>query len=106
MLEAGTRLFKHFQKIQTTIRDLYECIVDESVEISIEYIMKEMAKLLEVFDSAWVTYEQIYVMELMLIEADARLLITEAIEIEKQLSAIEQREKGRGRIVVDTQAHT
>ena len=42
----------------------------------------------------------------MLIEADARMLITEAIEIEKQLSAVEQREKGRGRIVVDTAEYT
>lgn len=106
VLDAGTKLFKHFGKIQGTIRDLYECIVDESVEITIEYIMKELAKNLEVFDQTWVSYEQIYVMELMLIEADARLLITEAIETEKQLSAIELREKGRGRIVVDSQAHT
>lgn len=39
----------------------------------------------------------------MLIEADARLFITEAIETEKELTAIELWEKGRGRIVVDTQ---
>ena len=38
----------------------------------------------------------------MLIEADARSLITEAIETEKELTAIETREKSRGRIVVDT----
>ena len=38
----------------------------------------------------------------MLIEADARRFITEAIEIEKDISCIEQREKSRGRIVVDT----
>ena len=35
---------------------------------------------------AWVAYEQIYVFELMLIEADARRFITEAIETEKELS--------------------
>jgi hypothetical protein len=45
-----------------------------------------------------VNYEQIYVLELMLIEADARLFITEAIEADKELTAIEQREKARGRI--------
>ena len=38
----------------------------------------------------------------MLIEADARRFITEAIETEKDLSLIEQKEKSRGRIVVDT----
>jgi len=38
----------------------------------------------------------------MLIEADARRFITEAIEHEKDLALIEIKEKSRGRIVVDT----
>ena len=42
----------------------------------------------------------------MLIEADARLFITQAIETEKELNSIELREKGRGRIVVDTHEYT
>lgn len=42
----------------------------------------------------------------MLIEADARLFITEAIEADKELSVIEVRQKARGRIVVDTQEYT
>ena len=46
-------------------------------------------------------YEQIYVLELMLIEADARRFITEAIETEKELTLIEKREKGRGKIAND-----
>lgn len=41
-------------------------------------------------------------LELMLIEADARRFITEAIETEKELTNIESKEKSRGRIVVDT----
>jgi len=61
-----------------------------------------MAKHLEVFDQTWVAYEQIYVLELMLIEADARRYITEAIEIEKELTQIQVKEKSRGRIVVET----
>jgi len=68
--------------------------------------MEEMAKHLEQFDQTWVGYEQIYVLELMLIEADARLFITEAIEADKELTQIEQREKARGRIVVDTAEYT
>jgi hypothetical protein len=60
-----------------------------------------MGRNLQEFDHTWVAYEQIYVLELMLIEADARRFITEAIENEKELTAIEQREKSRGRIVVD-----
>lgn len=64
-----------------------------------------MAKHLEEFDQTWVAYEQIYVLELMLIEADARRFITDAIQFEKELAAIEIREKSRGRIVVDTQEY-
>ena len=44
-----------------------------------------MAKHLEEFDQTWVQYEQIYVLELMLIEADARRFVTEGIESEKEL---------------------
>ncbi len=75
--------------MQNTIRDLYEIINEESGNITIMYIMEEMAKHLEEFDKTWVTYENIYVLELMLIEADARLFITEAIETEKELTTIE-----------------
>ena len=42
----------------------------------------------------------------MLIEADARRFITEAIESEKELTQIEIKEKSRGRIVVDTSAYS
>ena len=45
-------------------------------------------------------------LELMLIEADARRYITEAIETERDLAAIEQKEKARGRIVFDTVEYT
>lgn len=39
----------------------------------------------------------------MLIEADARRFITDAIEREKELTQIETKEKSRGRVVFDTQ---
>ena len=74
----------------------------EEVNITVQDVIDDMAKNLFEFDHTWVAYEQIYVLELMLIEADARRFITEAIETEKDLSLIEQKEKSRGRIVVDT----
>ena len=40
-------------------------------------------------------------LELMLIEADARRFITDAIDTEKELSAIEEREKQKGRILLE-----
>jgi hypothetical protein len=53
------------------IRALYERIVEDANSLTVAYVVEEMAKHLEHFDMTWVTYEQIYVMELMLIEADA-----------------------------------
>jgi hypothetical protein len=88
--------------IQTIIRNLYERIIEDTVAITVQDIMDDMSKHLEEFDQTWVAYEQIYVLELMLIEADARRFITEAIETEKELAMIEIKEKQRGRIVVDT----
>ena len=74
----------------------------EEVNITVQDVLDDMGKNLQEFDHTWVAYEQIYVLELMLIEADARRFITEAIETEKDLSIVEQREKSRGRIVIDS----
>jgi hypothetical protein len=49
------------------------------VNVTVQEIVDDMAKHLEEFDQTWVAYEQIYVLELMLIEADARRFITDAI---------------------------
>ena len=74
----------------------------EEVNITVVDVLEDMGKNLQEFDHTWVAYEQIYVLELMLIEADARRFITEAIDVEKELTQIEHKEKSRGRIVVDT----
>ena len=92
--------------IKNVIREIYERIIEDNNNITIQYVNEEMAKYLEQFDQTWIGYEQIYVLELMLIEADARLLITEAIEVDKEIMQVEQREKARGRIVVDTAEFT
>lgn len=70
----------------------YEGLVD---------VMSEMREALEDFDMNWVTYEQLYVIELMLIEQDARRYITEAIEVEKEITSAEVRERAKGKIMVD-----
>lgn len=88
--------------IQSIIRNIYESIIEDSSNITVQEIIDDMSKHLEEFDQHWVSYEQIYVLELMLIEADARRFITDAIETEKELSSIEIKEKSRGRIVIDS----
>lgn len=42
----------------------------------------------------------------MLIEADARRFISDAIEIEKELKSMEIREKAKGRIVIESPDYT
>lgn len=86
VLDAGRKLFQQFRMIQTIIRNIYERIIEDTVNITVQEIVEDMAKHLEEFDQTWVAYEQIYVLELMLIEADARRYITEAIESEKELT--------------------
>jgi hypothetical protein len=46
---------------------------------------------LKQFDLAWVTYEQYYVYELMVIEADARRFVTDSIKINKEMLDIESK---------------
>ena len=72
--------------IQSIIRNLYERIIEDTVTLTTAQLITELAHHLETFDGVWVAYEQIYVLELMLIEADARRFITEAIESEKELA--------------------
>lgn len=106
VLDAGRKLFQQFRMIQNIIRNVYDRIIEDTVNITVQSIVEDMAKHLDEFDHTWVTYEQIYVVELMLIEQDARRFITEAIKTDKELAQIEQREKARGRIVVDTAEYT
>jgi deoxyhypusine synthase len=102
VLDAGRKLFQQFRMIQSIIRNIYERIIEDTANVTVQEIIDDMGKHLEEFDQTWVAYEQIYVLELMLIEADARRFITDAIENEKELAQIEAKEKSRGRIVVDT----
>ena len=46
---------------------------------------------------------QLYVTELMVIETDARKMIAKAIEVEKELTSIEIREKMKGHILVNNE---
>ena len=89
VLEAGRKLFQQFRMIQTVIRSLYERIIEDTVNITVQQIVEDMGKVLNEFDRTWVAYEEIYVLELMLIEADARRFITDAIETDKDLVYIE-----------------
>lgn len=48
-------------------------------EISVDKIVNSLISELLEFDKTWVAFERFYVLELMIIETDARRFITEAI---------------------------
>ena len=63
-------------------------------------VTDELKRELESFDRAWVKFERYYVLELMIIEADARRHVTDAIEYEKKLTQEEEKEKQKGKILL------
>ena len=60
---------------------------------------------MEEFDENWVEYEKLYVVELMLIEQDARRYIQEAIDVERDITSAEVRERAKGKIMVESSDH-
>lgn len=76
-------------------------VCEENTYEGLVEVISEIKEALEDFDLNWVTYEQLYVIELMLIEQDARRYITEAIEIEKDITSAEVRERAKGKIMVE-----
>jgi hypothetical protein len=82
------------------IRHTYSQVCQDTTEFSAETIKKEITVILESFDQVWVTFEKLYVVQLMYIESESRKHITQAIEIDKELTSIEIREKLRGKILV------
>jgi hypothetical protein len=74
---------------------------ENSDQESVDGIIDEMLNWLEDFDGIWVCFEKYYVKELMLIEADARRYITEAIEYESEMVFYEIKEKAKGKLVFE-----
>ena len=88
--------------MQHILRNSYSRICQDNTNTSIQSIRTEIQQSLEDFDASWCKFEQLYVLELMLIETDARRFITKSIECEKELEEIELSEKQKGRILVIT----
>jgi hypothetical protein len=105
VLDAGAGLFNSFCKVQHFFRDIYHRVCEESNPGTVDSIRDEIRQALEAFDTNWSSFERLYVNELMLIEADARQFITDAIEIEKELMLIEVKEKAKGRTVLDCEIY-
>ena len=87
------------------IKNIYSLACEENPHASVEEIKEDVRANLEAFDKFWVTFEQLYVFELMLIEADARRYITNAVDIEKELIKMEMNEKSKGKIFLDSEEY-
>lgn len=84
------------------LRGLCYSICEETDDYQkVSEIFADICSSLEKFDKTWVSYENLYVFELMLIERDARRFITQAIALEKELTSQEVRERAKGKIVMD-----
>lgn len=76
VLDAGSKLLASFFKMQHIMRNSYGRICQENnMNISAAIIKEEIIASLEDFDFNWARFEQLYVLELMLIETDARRYI-------------------------------
>lgn len=106
VIDAGHRLFQSFLDIQnTTKRNFILAQTTESSSNCVQQIKMEMKKDLEDFDAYWTIYEELYVKELMEIESKARRFVIEAIQTEKQLTKLENAEKAKGRILLDSEEY-
>lgn len=101
VIEAGQDLFNSFCKILYHIKDAYQRICEDDSAENLQEVLEDIKEALEAFDEIWVNYEKLYVFELMLIESDARRFITEAIEIDKEITSSEVRERAKGKIMVE-----
>ena len=63
---------------------------------------QSLNEYLEHFDKAWANYEKNYILELMVIEADSRRHVQNAIEAERELSTIENSSLDKLRISVES----
>lgn len=94
VINAGDSLFRQFLDLRNTVNQIIELTVESNDGLynkasKITELEKEITQRLAEFDVAWVTYEQYYVYELMVIETDSRRFIIDAIVIDEQMQEIE-----------------
>ena len=105
VIETGKKLFKNFCQLLYDTKDSYQRICEEQSYSAIIELVKEIRMILEEFDENWVEYEKLYVVELMLIEQDARRFIQEAIDVEREITSAEVRERAKGKVLMQSKEH-
>lgn len=71
------KLITSFARIQNVFRDSYTKLNQETLTVVVEQIKNDVMIALEKMDFEWANFEKLYVAELMIIEKNARRLITQ-----------------------------
>jgi hypothetical protein len=87
VLNAGKELKDSFYNLKTEL-EIFNHQFRNKIHTNDHFreTKRELNLFLERFDSIWATYEKNYILELMVIEADSRRYIEQAIKFEKALS--------------------
>ena len=97
----GEQLFNSFMKLKNYIRDVYEKCTRRNFDLKeIFSIIIGLQMEISDFDRKWAKFERIYILELMIIENDAKRLAVKAIKIEKKMKAYEVSEKLKGNLII------
>eukprot|EP00826_Nyctotherus_ovalis_P016417 TRINITY_DN1474_c0_g2_i4.p1 TRINITY_DN1474_c0_g2~~TRINITY_DN1474_c0_g2_i4.p1 ORF type:complete len:463 (-),score=158.61 TRINITY_DN1474_c0_g2_i4:150-1538(-) len=100
VLRYGEQLAETFRVLKDRVIELYEIAYDDC-----DNIMEKVEKLREQikeFDRRWARFEKIYVLELILIDKDARRFVLQAIELDSKMRACEISESLKGSVSVNT----
>ena len=93
VLNSGRDLFAVAKDFPRFLTEAIAAFENSTSASDIQRLKSKVVEYMAKFDKAWTHFEQSYVFELMVIEADARRFIVEAIKIEEELQTKEQQKK-------------
>ena len=101
VLDYGNLLMNSFCSLIITINDIVKKIRNELFFNDIKKVKNELKDSLMVFDKSWVKYEEKYIFELIDIEKKSRMIIIDAINIEKEITLYENKSNLKGKLVLN-----
>ena len=91
MVDAGKLLYESLKNLKAFIDTFWMQTSEKNFNDTdkLQKMEDQMCKLLISFDKEWTHYERVYVVELMVIENDARRFIYDALTTEAELQRLE-----------------
>ena len=99
VLQSGKALKEAFCNFKQDM-ELFDTQFKYKIESNSQFreVKQNLNEYLEDFDKIWTTYEKNYILELMVIEADSRRYVQDAIDAEKELSLLENNTLDKSRL--------